>query len=181
MSKYYLMAQMVPDNGTVIQKISHTLTPLKTGGFLPKNFQPPLGCQLLGQFSGGIMSTFYQSPAVISTKKFYQDLLDSGVDNIEVQPVEIKDDVKDITFDNYLLLNIIGKVSCADLDKSEYTEIGEGMKTVNKLIIDGSRTNGLLLFLLAEDTDCIVIHEQVYNHLQSKGYTDIYFEELEQV
>jgi hypothetical protein len=115
------------------------------------------------------MSTFYQSPAVIGTKQFYQDLLDSGVDNIEVQPVEISGVVKDITHDNYLLLNIIGRVSCADMDKSEYTEIGEGMNTVNKLVIDGAKTNGLLLFLLHEDTDCIVIHEQVYKHLQLKA------------
>ncbi|MFT7150918.1 MAG: hypothetical protein ACI82Q_002793 [Nonlabens sp.] len=181
MSKYYLMAQKIPNNGTVIRKMSHSRTRLKTGGFLPSGFQPPLCCQLLGKFSGGTMSTFYQSPAVIGTKRFYQDLLDCGVDNMEVQPVVITDTVKNITFDNYLLLNIIGKVACADLEKSEYTEIGEGMNTVDKLVIDGVKTNGLLLFLLAEDTDCIVIHEQVYNHLQSKGYTDIYFEELEQV
>jgi hypothetical protein len=115
------------------------------------------------------MSTFYQSPAVIGTKQFYQDLLDSGVDNIEVQPVEISGVVKDITHDNYLLLNIIGRVSCADMDKSEYTDIGKGMNTVNKLVIDGAKTNGLLLFLLHEDTDCIVIHEQVYKHLQLKA------------
>ena len=181
MSKYYLMAQKIPDNGTVIRKMSHRRTPLKTGGFFPSDFQPPLSCQLLGKFSGGVMSTFYQSPAVIGTKQFHQDLLDSGVDNIEIQPVVISDVVKDITFDNYLLLNIIGRVSCAEMDKSEYTEIGEGMNTVNKLVIDGAKTNGLLLFLLAEDTDCIIIHEQVYNHLQTKGYTDIYFEELEQI
>jgi len=55
------------------------------------------------------------------------------------------------------------------------------MNTVNKLVISGTKQNGLLLFLLAEDSDSLVIHEQVYNHLQSKGYTGIYFEELEQI
>lgn len=181
MKKYYLMSQKVPDNGTVIRKIGHRRIPLKTGEFLPRDFQPPLTCQLLGKFSGGTMSTFYQSPAVIGTKQFYQDLLDCGVDNIEVQPAVINDVVKGIVFENYLLLNIIGRVSCADMDKSEYTEIGEGMNTMNKLVIDGNKTHGLLLFLLHQDTDCIVIHEQVYKHLKAKGYTDIYFEELEQI
>jgi hypothetical protein len=181
MSKYYLMAQKVPTNGTVIRAKSHFFTEQKSGEIFPSDFEPPFKCQLLGKFSKGLMSTFYQSPAVIGTNQFYQDLKDCGVDNIEAQPAEIYDSVKKITHKHYLLLNIIGRVACAEMDKSDYTEIGEGMNTVNKLVIDGTKTNGLLLFLLHEDTDCIVIHEQVYKHLQSKGYTDIYFEELEQV
>ena len=44
-----------------------------------------------------------------------------------------------------------------------------------------SKVKGLDLFLEANDTDNIIISERVYQHLQSKGYTDIYFEELETI
>jgi hypothetical protein len=35
------------------------------------------------------------------------------------------------------------------------------------------------MFLVHEDTDCIVISKRVYKQLSAKGYTDVYFEELE--
>ncbi len=181
MKKYYLMAQKVLENGTIIRKKSHRFTEFKTGHFLPKDFEEPLVCQLLGKFSDGIMSTFYMSPAIIGTKQFYKDLSDCGVDNIEVEPVVINDVVNNRIIDNYLLLNFIGRFSCADLDSSEYGNIGENMNIMNKLVIDHNKVQDFNLFLLHEDTDYIVISEQVYKYLNSKGYNDIYFEELGQV
>ena len=181
MTQYYLMAQKVPDNGTVIVKRSHTFTRLKTGEILPDDFEEPLVCQLLGEFSNGVMSTFYMSPAIIGTKQFYQDLLDCGVDNIQTKQVVINDVVNNRKIEDYLLLNIIGRVSCADMDESEYENIGEDMNVINKLVIDPARAKDLNLFLVHEDTDCIVINDKVYDCLASKGYTDIYFEELDQI
>ncbi|VAW88947.1 hypothetical protein MNBD_GAMMA17-1956 [hydrothermal vent metagenome] len=181
MSKYYLMAQKVPDNGTVIQKVSHKRTRQKTGHFLPNDFEGPYICILLGQFANGVMSTFYMSPAIIGTKQFYQDLLDCGIDNIEVKPVVINDPVNEKTIDNYVLLNIIGRISCADMEKSEYGTIGKDMHVMNKLVINLEKAYNFDLFLADEDTDCIVISERVYKYLTKKGYTDIYFEELEHV
>ncbi len=181
MRKYYLMAQKVPENGTIIRKKSHRFTELKTGHFLPKDFEGPLVCQLLGKFADGIMSTFYMSPAIIGTKQFYKDLSDCGVDNIEVKPVIINDVVNSRIIDDYLLLNFIGRVSCADMDTSEYGTIDENMNVMNKLVIDHNKAYGFNLFLLHEDTDCIVVSEQVYKYLNSKEYNDIYFEELKQV
>ncbi|MCF6347940.1 MAG: hypothetical protein L3J20_06540 [Flavobacteriaceae bacterium] len=175
------MAQKIPENGTVIQEVSHERIRQKTGHFLPNDFEGPYVCILLGQFANGVMSTFYMSPAIIGTKQFYQDLLDCGIDNIEIKPVVINDPVNERTIDNYVLLNIIGRVSCANMGKSEYNTIGKDMHVMNKLVINPEKVDGRLdIFLADEDTDCIIISEKVYKHLVSKGYTDIYFEELEQ-
>jgi len=179
MSKYYLMAQKVPDNGTVINQMSHKFTRLKTGHFFPDDFETPFVCQLLGQFANGIMSTFYMSPAIIGTKQFYQDLLDCGIDNIEVKPVVINDLVNNRAIDDYVLLNIIGRISCADMEKSDYGTIGKGMHVMNKLVVNLEKADNFDLFLADEDTNCIIISERVYKYLIQKGYTDIYFEELE--
>jgi hypothetical protein len=180
MSKYYLMARKVPENGTLISQISHPFAQLKSGHFL-EDFEGPFECQLVGRFANGVLPTFYMSPAIIGTKQFYQDLQACGVDNIEVKPALIHDAVNKRTINNYLLLNFIGRVSCADMNKSDYGTIGEDMHIINKLVIDSKKVHGLNLFLVHEDTGCIVVSEQVYNYLNNEGYTDIYFEELEQI
>ena len=181
MSKYYLMARQVPENGTLLSQISHPFAQLKSGHFFPEDFEGPFECALVDRSARGIMSTFYMSPAIIGTKQFYQNLQLCGVDNIEVKPVVINDAVNKRTINNYLLLNFLGRVSCADMDKSDYGTRGEDMHIMNKLVIDSKKVYGLNLFLVHEDTNCIVVSEQVYNFLKNKGYTDIFFEELEQI
>lgn len=179
MSTYYLMGQKVDGNSTLINQVSHELTEFSTGHFFPKNFEGSLIVSLDEDFIDGEMATFYTNPAVIGTKQFYQDLLDCGIDNIEVKPVVINDPVNKRTIDNYVLLNIIGRISCANMEKSDYSTIGKDMHVINKLVINPEKADGFDIFLADEDTDCIIISEKVYKYLVSKGYTDIYFEKLE--
>lgn len=181
MSSYYLMAQKVPENGTVITQISHELTLFKTGQLFDDDFEEPFVCQLLGKFANGVMSTFYMSPAIIGTRQFYNDLVSCGVDNIQTKQVIIKDTVNNRIYDDYLLLNIIGRISCANMEESEYENIAEEVNVINRLVIDSSEVHGMKLFLVDEDTDCIVIDEQLYNCLSNKDYQDIYFEKLEMI
>lgn len=178
MSKFYLIAEKALVNGTIIFKKNNILTPLKTGHQLLDNFTPPLICNLDNEHLNGVLPTFYMSPAIIGKKQFYQDLLDCGVDNIEAQPVVIKDTVNDREYTDHLLLNILGLVSCADLDQSDYAALGEEMMVIDELVLKKSNIGDLNMFLIREDTDCIVISEQVHSYLTSKEYEDIYFEEL---
>jgi hypothetical protein len=187
--KYYLMAEKAGADGTIIYKNSHYMTAFKTGSILidyenddeeGEPFTGPLICALDDEHLDGKLSTFFMSPAIIGTRQFYSDLLEVGIDNIEVHSVIIRDEVNDRSIDDYVLLNIIGRVSCADMDNSEYETLGDDMNIIDKLVIDPSRIKDLDMFLVHEDTDCIVITEKIYRHLISKGYTDIYFEELEQ-
>ena len=180
--KYFLMARRVPAYGTLLNKKNHRLIPLKTGEMFPKNFKGILITALDSDNVNGIFPTFYEGPAVIGKKEFYQNLKEIGIDNIEVHDVEIRDEVNNKTIEGYLLLNIIGRVNCAVLDQSEVKTLGPGMNVIDDLVIDPSKIpSGLDLFLEANDTDNIIISERVYQHLQTKGYTDIYFEELETV
>lgn len=179
--KYYLMARKVRENSTLLDQVSHELVEFSTGNLLPDNFEEPFVVELDEEFIDGDMATFYMDPAIIGTKAFYQDLLKLGVDNIEVKQVVIQDNVNDKTNHDYLLMNIIGRVSCADMEASDYAEIGEGINVINKLVIDPSKVRDLSLFLVNEDTDCIVVNEHIYTYLKEKKYPDIYFEELEQM
>ncbi|MCF6324270.1 MAG: hypothetical protein L3J89_08110 [Gammaproteobacteria bacterium] len=188
--KYYVMAEKAEADGTIIYKNSHSMTALKTGSFLVdyenddekgEPFVGPLICKIDDEHVDGKMSTFFMSPAIIGTKQFYNDLLEIGIENIEVHPVIIRDEVNSRIFDDYLLLNIIGRVSCANMSSSEYETLGDDMNIIDQLVLDSSKVHNLDLFLVHEDTDCIVISEKVYSHLVGKGYTDIYFEALKLV
>jgi len=179
--KYYQMARRLDENSTLLDQVSHQLVEFSSGHNLPKNFDAPLIVSLDEEFIDGEMATFYMDPAVIGTKRFYGELKTLGIDNIEVKPVVIQDNANNREIHDYVLLNILGRISCADMGRSEISEIGNGMNIIDKLVIDASKTHGMQLFLVHEDTDCIVISERVFNALNAKGYSDIYFEELERV
>jgi len=188
--KYYLMAEKAGADGTIIYKKSHYMTGLKTGSLLVdyenddeegEPFVGPLICKIDNKHVKGKLPTFFMSPAIVGTKQFYNDLLEIGIENIEVHPVVIRDEVNSRIYDDYLLLNIIGRISCADMSSSEYETLGDDMNIIDQLVLDFRKVPDLDLFLVHEDTDCIVISEKVYLHLVNKGYADIYFEELKQV
>ncbi len=167
------------ENSTLLDQVSHDMVPFSTGHFFPKDFQDPFIVELDPDFIKGEMATLYLDPAVIATKEFYQDLTRLGIDNIEARQVVIQDNINNKRYDNYLLLNIIGRVSCANMEQSDYRTLGDGMNIINNLVIDSRKTHGLDFFLVHEDTDCIVISERIYTYLNSKNYGDLYFQELQ--
>lgn len=202
--KYYQMSDKILLSGwdgkerVVIYKRSHDFTQTKTGSLLidytyndeGEPFKGPLICEMDDEDETGIFPTFFMSPALIGTKQFYQDLAEIGVDNIEVHPVIIKDEVNNRIIEDYLLLNVIGRISCAVMEKSDYESLNDeadeddpndAMNFINELTIDASKIGNKDLFLVDEDTDCILVSERVYKHLINKGYTDIFFEEVQQL
>jgi hypothetical protein len=184
--KYYRMDRMVKDDSTLIYQVSHETTELKTGMPLVdyekseegERFKGPLICVLDEDTIGGKLPTFYKNPAVISTKQFYEDLLEMGVTNFETFQVKILDEVNRSEIDDYILLNILGSVSCADMNLSEYSDLGDDIFIIDDLVLDKERIKSLDFFLVKEDTDCIIVSEKIYKRLKAKGYDDIHFEEL---
>lgn len=105
-------------------------------------------------------------------------LLPIGVNNTQAYPAILVDEVDDRKIEGYLFLNIVGLVSCANLDESEAVSLSEDMLIINQLVLDSSKIPPLDIFLVAEDTDNIIVSERVYRHLSARGYDDVYFEEL---
>jgi len=92
----------------------------------------------------------------------------------------MRDTVHKRVIDEYLLLNIVGSIACADMAKSSHRSLGEGMTVMDRLVIDASRVGNLDLLVAEEDTDCMIVSERVFRHLSTAAYGDILFEELEQ-
>lgn len=96
-----------------------------------------------------------------------------GVDNLQLFPVQIVErDGLQINQD-YFAVNILGCVKCADMDKSEYTDItGGGLLAVNfrKLVIDEEKARGFKLFRLAESVASIIVRNDIKQALDKMNF-----------
>jgi hypothetical protein len=176
--KYYQMGKKTGPDGTIIFQQSHEFFRLKTGHKLKPDFKGPFIVELDDEHPDGRLPTFYESPAFIGTKEFYNALINVGVSNIETVEVIIKDTVRSIECHDYLLLNIVGRVACADMMRSEHRSLGPDMTIIDQLVLKPVNLSGLDLFVADEDTDIMIVSERVCRHLISCGYVDIWFEEL---
>lgn len=182
--KYYRMCRRFLGNGAFLFQASHDLTLLSSGALI-EGFKGSLVCKLDPEEKDPDLPTFFEDPAFIGTKAFEQELAKAGVDNIQVLPVVIKDTRKKRQIKDYVLLNIVGRVSCADMSRSEHSSLSDDpnddMTIIDKLVIHRSKVRGLDLFVADEDTDCIVVSKRVRDALAKAGHEDVLFEELDTV
>lgn len=174
--KYYTLARKMPEeNPTLLTIVNNPWTPLGQGHLLPEGFDEPVECELDPEFGLGEMATFYQARGVICTQALVDDLVSLGVDNIEVKKAIVRTADGEATFDHYVLLNILGRVAGADMDASDAQTLGAGIHVIDSLVFSKDAALGRKLFLVDEDTQCIVVNEPIYLALKDK-YQDLYFE-----
>ena len=115
------------------------------------------------------------------SKALVDALHEAGVDNLQLFPVEIVERDGSLVNQEYCAVNIIGCVQCADIDKSELTDLtGNGLTAVSfrKLAIDELKANNLYLFRLAESVASIVVHAHVKALLDAKGFKYVTYRPL---
>lgn len=109
-----------------------------------------------------------------------QALKNFGATNFDAYDAAIKDPSNGETYTNYKALNIIGLVAAADMQKSDAI-VHDNIPLIDvdfdKLIIDETKTHGLLMFRLAESSNTILIHEKLKDFLEAQGFTkhDLHF------
>lgn len=180
--KFFQMAWQVPGDATIVYQQNLIDVPFWSGHSISVLMQDALELSMDADFANGQLPTFYDTPGLIARKEFHLALRDLGISNLEVFPAIIRDEANNRVIDDYVLLNVIGIVSCADLDQSEYESLGDEddpMHVIDKLVIKTDRVKGLDIFLVLEDPQLIVISERVHRHLQGYPFKDIYFERLD--
>ncbi len=109
----------------------------------------------------------------------FETLKSAGVDNLETFPARLKDEVNNITHTNYVAFNVIGLVAAADLDRSvlmpHENRASLHSTDFDALVIDESKTRGLLLFRLAENCSAIVVHHLIKEAVEKAGIPGIIF------
>jgi hypothetical protein len=117
--------------------------------------------------------TDYYSESSLMSSVLVESLLDIGIDNLQVFPVEIRDaDSEEILEKPYFLVNIVGVIACAKLNSSEHSPIGSGYY-FHQLEIDENRVNGQLIFRLSESQFEIIVHEKVAKIINSGEFKGI--------
>jgi hypothetical protein len=120
----------------------------------------PIPCYLDPE-SGPDMPDWIPSSPVFS-QRFIDVLKGAGVRNLDIYDTEVVHEERGKSYTGYKAVNIIGRLNCADLEKSEYLPgYKPPLMKFEKLVIDESRTMGQPLFRLAENTLFILVSEQV--------------------
>lgn len=176
--KYFQMAAVYRADSTVILLKTHRRAILKSGLPLEPGFESPVVVKLDDHHADGRLPTFYESPAFIGTQEFHRALVEAGATNIETVPVVIQNHVTGTECLDYILMNIVGRVACADMARTQHRSLGPGMTIIGDLILKPADFRGLQLFVDDTDTDVMVVSEQVYLHVSKLGYTDVVFRAL---
>jgi len=105
----------------------------------------------------------------------------AGVDNLQTFPVLLADPRANRVLENYCAVNIVGLIRCADVEKSQYDDIGGiGVITLGfrRLVIDERKAAGALFFRLAESVCSIIVHEKVKDALPPSKFPYLKFRQL---
>ncbi len=117
----------------------------------------------------GDMPIFFNNPYPIMHEDFITTLIDFGINNIDCYDVMIHDKDTGEKWENYKIVNIIGVVSAANMDKSEYDDTQSQLISVlfDRLVIDSNKTYGLNIFRLAQKLSVILVSESLKNYIES--------------
>ena len=105
-------------------------------------------------------------------------LLDAGVNNLQLFPAIIEDPETGEKATNYKAFNVVGLIACADEKASTLmgtTEFRKLDTDFDGLVIDETKTNGALLFRVAENISAIAIHESVKQKIEERGIPGMVF------
>lgn len=184
---YYVMTCLSPieDGHAVINhkrdhpfRSWHSGTPFRAEATQPYKHPPQVPIvTTIEKGDEGVMAEFWDNPVPLMTRKLYQLLVGSGVDNLDVYPAEIREEVSGKIHSDYVAFNLIGSFAATDLQASKYTD-NEAPQTdggFTSLKLDESKAQGLLLFRLAEAVNAIVVHEKIKMQIEASTITTLTF------
>jgi hypothetical protein len=104
---------------------------------------------------------------LVFSSRLVEMLNTAGVNNLQLFPAVIVINNSNTVAEDYFVANIIGVISCADMARSEFTEIMPGLYEFSHLAIELAQTKGQKLFRLAEANRKTLIHEDVIQYIIS--------------
>lgn len=117
----------------------------------------------------GIMVPMFNRGILLWQDELIDAVRRAGVNNIQCYECVLIDPINNVRHQNYKAVNIIGLVAAADLGKSVYSS-PSGVPLIDtdfdSVVIDERKTNGMLLFRMAECVSAIVVHEIVKKFIE---------------
>ena len=146
--------------------------PWTMGYKYPDPLPEPIICPLNPR-AGRTMPDIFLTDIPLFSEKLLAAFDEAGVDNIDTYEAEIHSP-EGVVHRNYKAANIVGLVSCADLERSEYLpDADPPMMSFTNLVIDEARAADHGLFRLAEDSLVILVSESVQRVLAKAGLVGV--------
>jgi len=177
---YYKIEPVFKDETITIDQVSHWDYSLTLGEIQPKDMVEPIEYEVDTEIGGTYLPTTFLSEPVFS-KKFIQELIACGVDNMDTYEVNIVNPETKKCIEGYQAVNIIGKIECADMDASECEKLIENQYVFRKLVIKPLNTYGSYIFRLAQCTQIILVHEYIVKQLSPEVCKDLNFEPVDEI
>jgi hypothetical protein len=170
----HVLKQLFRGDEALFDQRSHWDVDFFSGTKLPQDFRPPVQFSLDLDSEGRHMPTFFTTPAFVARKSFYELLAKSGVDNIDPVAATIINDETGELVEDYYLLNILGRYSCADLQANPGIELGPGIRVLDEPILSRAAKNDALIFRLAEDPIQIIVADKIALVIRAANLEDVY-------
>lgn len=150
----------------------------RDGKVIAEAVPQPLIYILDSDFPGSPKAMYYEKSIPVVREDVIEAFRQVGVDNIQYFDAILRDPSTGKEYRNYKAYNIIGLVACADMQASELMGTSNstmGDADFHSLVIDESKTRGLLLFRVAENVSAVVVHEKVKQVIENAGIPGFVF------
>lgn len=114
----------------------------------------------------------------LMTQSLVDLLLRNGVDNLQIFPCEIKREKTEEEITGFSTVNIVGRVSCANLSQSSSMPVADS-HYFERLVIDIEKTNGQLVFRVDESPMVVLVHEKIANAISNSDIFGLSLEPVE--
>ncbi len=132
----------------------------------------------LNMNSGNYITDFFPPAIPLMSVGFLSALQKSGVDNIDAYDAILLGKDGQPLNEEFKAVNIIGRIACADLDKSicdvddQDDPVGVDFES---LVIDVNRAQGAKFFRLHEAVNAIIVHVTVKESVEKLNFRGINF------
>jgi len=150
----------------------------RDGEVIVEDVPEPLFYTLDRNYPGSPKAMYYEEAIPVVRDDVVEVLRKAGVDNIQYFDAVVVDPITGQEHRDYKAYNIVGLVACASMQDSELMGTSDstiGDVDFHALVIDESKTRGLLLFRLAENVSAVVVHERVKQAIEDAGIPGFVF------
>jgi hypothetical protein len=122
--------------------------------------------------------SFLHQPLPVMNTKLLETIRSVGVDNIDAYKAEFYYHDESLASSDYWAINLVGKLTVADLSKSTYDNEQQDRTvamTFETLVVDKKKTHSMLMFRLAENITTILVHERVKIAVEKANISNVQF------
>ena len=127
---------------------------------------------------GPAMPDIFNASGLVLSERLHRTLVEFGVDNLDAYPAVLIDSATKERFTGFFVVNVVGLIAAADMEKSEYTVQSGGPVidvAFDNLVIDSAKARGAFMFRLAESTMNVWLHPSLVKFIKAAGFPGLEF------